>query len=74
MLLIDNGVIISLDFSGSIFNKNVGGTFYKDNFDFWKTTLLFINCYWWKFHIAREVFLFWECDMLSYSWTFIFFR
>ena len=45
MLLIDNGVIISLDFSGSIFNKNVGGTFYKDNFDFGKTTLLFINCF-----------------------------
>ena len=43
MLLIDNGVIVSLDFSGSIFNKNVGGTFYKDNFDFGKTTLLFIN-------------------------------
>ena len=44
MLLIDNGVIVSLDFTGSIYQKNVGATFYRDKFDFSKTTLLFINC------------------------------
>ena len=44
MLLIDDGVIVSLDFSGSIYQKNVGATFYRDKFDFNKTTLLFINC------------------------------
>ena len=45
MLLIDDGVIVSLDFSGSIYQKNVGATFYRDKFDFGKTTLLFINCF-----------------------------
>ena len=45
MLLIDDGVIVSLDFSGSIYQKNVGATFYRDKFDFKKTTLLFINCF-----------------------------
>lgn len=45
MLLIDDGVIVSLDFSGSIYQKNVGATFYRDKFNFGKTTLLFINCF-----------------------------
>ena len=45
MLLIDDGVIVSLDFTESIYRKNVGATFYRDKFDFKKTTLLFINCF-----------------------------
>ena len=45
MLLIDEGFIVSLDFSGSINKKNAGATFYRDQFNFWKTTVLFINCF-----------------------------
>ena len=45
MLLIDDGLIVSLDFTGSINKKNAGATFYRDQFNFWKTTLLFINCF-----------------------------
>ena len=45
ILLIDDGVIVSLDFSGSIYQKNVGATFYRDKFDIRKATLLFINCF-----------------------------
>ena len=45
MLLIDDGLIVSLDFTGSINQKNAGATFYRDQFNFWKTTVLFINCF-----------------------------
>ena len=45
ILLIDDGLIVSLDFTGSINQKNAGATFYRDQFNFWKTTLLFINCF-----------------------------
>ena len=45
ILLIDDGLIVSLDFSGSINQKNAGATFYRDQFNFWKTTVLFINCF-----------------------------
>ena len=45
MLLIDDGLIVSLDFTGSINQKNAGATFYKDQFNFWKSTVLFINCF-----------------------------
>ena len=44
-LLIDEGLIVSLDFTGSINQKNAGATFYRDQFNFWKTTVLFINCF-----------------------------
>ena len=44
-LLIDDGLIVSLDFTGSINKKNAGATFYRDQFNFWKTTVLFINCF-----------------------------
>ena len=45
MLLIDDGLIVSLDFSGTIYQKNAGATFYRDKFNVWKTTILFINCF-----------------------------
>ena len=45
MLLIDDGVIVSLDFTESIYRKNVGATFYRDKFDLRKAALLFINCF-----------------------------
>ena len=43
MLLIDDGVIVSLDFSDSISHPNVGATFYRDKFNLIKTNLLYIN-------------------------------
>ena len=45
ILLIDDGLIVSLDFSSSINQKNAGATFYRDQFNFWKATVLFINCF-----------------------------
>ena len=45
ILLINDGLIVSLDFTGSINKKNAGATFYLEQFNFWKTTVLFLNCF-----------------------------